>query len=178
VAAIATLVYTSGCFKSGAEMTREIVGKLQAAPGDQYGIVVSRYHEEVTGKLLEGALGTLGRHGVADQSLTVAWVPGSFEISILADRMAKSGRFAAVIALGAVVQGETEHHDYINHAVASSLSLTSQNTGVPVLFGVLTCRNMDQALARAGGPVGNKGAEAALAAIETVSVLRQLGEGN
>jgi 6,7-dimethyl-8-ribityllumazine synthase len=158
-------------------MTRELIGKLQAGPGDRYGVVVSRYHEEITGRLLEGALGTLCRHGVDDNAVTVAWVPGAFEIPVVADQMAKSGRFAGVIALGAVVQGETDHHDYINHAVAAGLSMTSQNTGVPVLFGVLTCRNMEQALARAGGPVGNKGAEAALAALETVNVLRQLNEG-
>ncbi|SFI40639.1 6,7-dimethyl-8-ribityllumazine synthase [Planctomicrobium piriforme] len=157
-------------------MPHEIVGKLRTEPGDRYGIVVSRYHEQVTQRLLDGAVETLARHGLDPAAITVAWVPGSFELPVVADRMAKQGQFAAVIALGAVVQGETEHHDYINHAVAQGFAVTSQNTGVPVLFGVLTCRNMDQALARAGGAVGNKGAEAALAAIETVSVLKQLGQ--
>jgi len=155
-------------------MASQIIGKLQTQPQHQYGIVVSRYHEQITRKLLEGATGTLERHGLPASHISIAWVPGAFEIPIVADRMAKFGNFAAVIALGAVVQGETDHHDYINHAVALGLSSTSLNTGVPVLFGVLTCRNMEQALARAGGTVGNKGAEAAMAAIETVSVLNQI----
>ena len=156
-------------------MTRELVGKMTVEGGDRYAVVVSRYHEEITGKLLDGATGTLQRHGIADDNITVAWVSGSFELTVVADRMARSGQFAAVIALGAVVQGETEHHDYINHAVAQGLTATAQNTGLPVLFGVLTCRTMEQARARAGGTVGNKGSEAALAAIETVNVLRQIG---
>lgn len=155
-------------------MPQEIIGKLQAGSGDRYAIAVSRYHEQVTQPLLEGAEKTLVRHGVNSDAITVAWVPGSFELSVVADRLAKTGNYVAVIALGAVVQGETDHHDYINHAVAQGFVTTSQNTGVPVLFGVLTCRNMEQALARAGGAVGNKGAEAAVAALETVSVLKQL----
>jgi 6,7-dimethyl-8-ribityllumazine synthase len=156
-------------------MPREIIGKLRIDANDRYGIVVSRYHEDVTRRLLEGAIGTLERHGLSQEALTIAWVPGAFEIPVVADRMAAQGDYVAVIALGAVVQGETDHHDYINHTIAQGFAFTSQNTGVPVLFGVLTCRNMEQALARAGGTVGNKGAEAALAAIETVSVLKQLG---
>ncbi len=155
-------------------MPHEIVGKLQVDAGDRYAIVVSRYHEEVTQRLLDGAVQTLTRHGHPLETLTVAWVPGSFELPVVADRAAKSGKYQAVIALGAVVQGETDHHDYINHAVAQGFAITAQQTGIPVLFGVLTCKNMDQALARAGGAVGNKGAEAALAAIETVSVLKQI----
>ncbi len=155
-------------------MPREIIGKLQAEPSDRYAIAVSRYHEQVTQPLLDGAKETLVRHGVSPDAITVAWVPGSFELSVVTDRLAKTGNYVAVIALGAVVQGETDHHDYINHAVAQGFVTTSQNTGVPVLFGVLTCRNMEQALARAGGAVGNKGAEAAVAALETVSVLKQL----
>lgn len=155
-------------------MPSEIIGKLQIYSHHHYGIVVSRYHEEITQRLLDGATGTLQRHGLNMENLTIAWVPGAFEIPVVADRMAKSGRFVAVIALGAVVQGDTDHHDYINHSVAQGFAETSRETGVPILFGVLTCRNMEQALARAGGPVGNKGAEAAVAAIETVSVLAQL----
>ncbi|WP_437223269.1 6,7-dimethyl-8-ribityllumazine synthase [Planctomicrobium sp. SH661] len=155
-------------------MATQIIGKLDTQPHHRYGIVVSRYHEEVTRRLLEGAVGTLERHGLDSESITIAWVPGSFEIPVVADAMANSGKFVAVIALGAVVQGDTDHHDYINHAVAQGLAVSSRKSGVPVLFGVLTCRNMEQAMARAGGAVGNKGAEAALAAIETVSVLEQL----
>jgi 6,7-dimethyl-8-ribityllumazine synthase len=159
-------------------MRREIVGKLRIGASQHYGIVVSRYHEEITGRLLDGAIETLLRHGLTEDRLTVVWVPGSFELTVVADQLAKRSNVSAVIALGAVVQGETEHHDYINHAVAQGFVSTSQNTGVPVLFGVLTCRNMEQARARAGGAVGNKGAEAALAAIETVSVLSQLESAN
>jgi len=153
----------------------ELTGKLKADSQDQYAIAVSRYHEEITQRLLDGARETLVRHGVSEDRITIAWVPGSFELSVVADRLAKSGRFVAVLALGAVVQGETEHHDYINHSVAQGFVQTAQNTGVPVLFGVLTCRNMEQAFARAGGAVGNKGSEAATAALETVSVLKQIG---
>ncbi len=153
---------------------QEFVGKLHVSPGNRYGIVVSRYHEGITQRLLEGAVGTLERHGLSGDDVVIVWAPGAFELPVIADQMAKTGRFVAVIALGAVVQGETEHHEYINHAVAHAFAAIGQSTGVPVLFGVLTCRNMEQAYARAGGAVGNKGAEAALAAIETVSVLKQL----
>jgi 6,7-dimethyl-8-ribityllumazine synthase len=155
-----------------------ILGKMHADDGDRYGIVVSRYHEQVTQRLLEGAVGTLERHGVANEAIVVAWVPGAFEIPTAAQHMARSRKYAAVIALGAVVQGETDHHDYINHAVAQGLVTVSRETGVPVLFGVLTCRTMEQALDRAGGSLGNKGAEAAQAAIELVSVLKQLGRAH
>lgn len=160
--------------RSVEKMAEQLTGKLIAPRGARFGIAVSRYHEEITRRLLEGALGSLTRHGVTEESVTVAWVPGAFELPVVADRLAASGEFAAVIALGAVVQGETEHHDYINHAVAQALMDIGQKTGVPVLFGVLTCRTMEQALARAGGQVGNKGSEAALAALELVHVLGQL----
>jgi len=155
-------------------MVQQIIGKLRAVPEDRYAIVVSRYHEEVTRPLYQGAVETLIRHGVPEDHIVAAWVPGSYELSVVASQMAHSKRYAAVIALGAVVQGDTDHHDYINHAVALGLTQAAQNSGVPVLFGVLTCRNMDQALQRAGGNMGNKGAEAALAAIETANVLKQL----
>jgi len=119
---------------------------------------------------------TLLRHGAADDKLTIVHVPGSFEIPLVADRLAKSGKYAAVICLGAVIQGQTTHHDYINHQVAAGLREASLQSGVPVTFGVLTCQTMEQAIDRAGGKAGNKGNEAALAAIEMISVLRQLGE--
>lgn len=155
-------------------MPHEISGKMLANPDDRFAIVVSRFNELVTQRLLEGAVSTLTRHGVPEDAMTVAWVPGSFELPVITRQLAESGKFAAVIALGAVIQGETDHHEYINHAVAQALMVTSQNSGVPVLFGVLTCRTMEQAFNRAGGKAGNKGSEAALAAIETVSVLNQL----
>ena len=126
--------------------------------------------------MLDGAVDTLRRHGVDDEKISIAHVPGSFEIPIVADRFARTGKYAAVICLGAVIQGETTHHEYINHQVAAGIMQISRETGVPAIFGVLTCQTTDQALARAGGKAGNKGAESALAAIETVNVLRQIGE--
>jgi 6,7-dimethyl-8-ribityllumazine synthase len=158
-------------------MTPSISGNMLAQTGDRYAIVVSRFNELVTQRLLEGARDTLRRHGVAEESITVVWVPGSFELPVVVRRLAASGDYAAVLALGAVIQGETDHHDYINHAVAQGLMSASENFDIPILFGVLTCRTMEQALDRAGGKAGNKGTEAALAAIETVHVLKQIGGG-
>lgn len=155
-------------------MAEQVTGNLQVDSDDRYAIVVSRYNEGVTRKLLDGALETFQRRGVDDSRLLVAWVPGAFEIPIVADRLAKSGQFVAVCCLGAVIQGETSHHEYINHQVAAGITQSARETGVPVLFGVLTCPTLEHALARAGGKVGNKGSEAALAAIEMVSVLKQL----
>lgn len=146
---------------------------VRSLPGDRYGIVVSSYHRDITQRLLAGAVDVLRRQGVEIQTV---WAPGAFELPILADRMARTGKFVAVIILGAVIQGETDHHDYINHAVAQGITHSSQNTGVPILFGLLTCRNMDQAHQRAGGSAGNKGAEAAQAALETVAGLREIDE--
>lgn len=148
---------------------------LRASPGDCYAIVVSRFNETITTQLLAGASETLQRHGVAAENITVAWVPGSFELPIVCDRLAASGQYVAVIALGAVIQGETSHHEYINTATAQGLMQTGLQHQLPVLFGVLTCHSMEQALDRAGGKAGNKGVEAALAAIETVNVLRKCG---
>ncbi|RLS53533.1 MAG: 6,7-dimethyl-8-ribityllumazine synthase [Planctomycetota bacterium] len=152
-----------------------IEGPMLAQPGDSFAIVVSRFNDLVTGRLLEGAISTLKRHGASVDRVTAVWVPGAFELPLVAGRLAATKKYAAVIALGAVIQGNTTHHEYINHATAQGLMRAGQDTGVPVLFGVLTCESMEQALDRAGGKVGNKGAEAALAAIETVSVLRQIG---
>tara|TARA_R110002111_G_scaffold191869_1_gene258117 strand:+ start:5113 stop:5595 length:483 start_codon:yes stop_codon:yes gene_type:complete len=139
-------------------------------------IVVSRWNELITRKLLEGALETVRRHGGSEENITVAWVPGSFELPLAADRLAKSGRYQAVCCLGAVIQGSTMHHDYINHQVAAGIMRSSQESGVPVLFGVLTCETMEQALDRAGGKVGNKGSEAALAAIEMINLLQSIDQ--
>lgn len=155
-------------------MKKTVSGNMLASGEDRFAIVVSRFNDLITERLLHGAVETLQRHGADAESITVVRVPGSFELPVVAGKLAESRQFSAVIALGAVIQGETDHHDYINHAVAQGLMSVSQNFGVPVLFGVLTCRNMEQALDRAGGKAGNKGTEAALAAIETVNVLRQL----
>ena len=150
-----------------------IEGKLIA--GDEhYAIVVARFNELVTKRLLEGALGTFRDRCVKPDRLTVIWVPGSFELPLIADRLAKSKKYAAVCCLGAVVQGETSHHEYINQQMAAGIMRAGLESGVPVLFGVLTCSSMEQALDRAGGRVGNKGSDSALAAIEMVNVLKQL----
>ena len=141
---------------------------------DHFAIIVSRFNDLVTRRLLDGALDTFRRHGAKDEQLTVVWVPGAFELPQMAQHLAATKMFAAIIALGAVIQGETTHHDYINHQVAAGLMRTAQETGIPVLFGVLTCGDLDQALNRAGGKAGNKGTEAALAAIEMVNTLKLL----
>ena len=155
-------------------MAEQISGKLIAEESDRYGIVISRFNDLVTSRLLDGAIGTLQRHGVDAEAISVVWVSGSFELPIAVDRLVQTGKFSAILALGAVIQGETDHHEYINHAVANGLMTASQKSGIPVLFGVLTCRTMEQALDRSGGKAGNKGSEAALAALETVSVLKQI----
>lgn len=134
-------------------------------------IVVSRFNELITERLLAGAVDTFRRHGLADDRITVVRVPGSFEIPLPAKRLAESGQFAAVVCLGAVIQGETSHHEYINHPMAAAIMQSGLTSGIPVTFGVLTCQSMDQALDRAGGKAGNKGIEASLAAIEMINLL-------
>lgn len=150
-----------------------IEGQLLALPG-QYAVIVSRFNDLITKRLLEGATDTLRRHGVPEADITCVMVPGAFEIPLVADQLARSGKYRAVICLGAVIQGQTSHHEYINHQVAAGILQASLASRVPVTFGVLTCESMEQALDRAGGKAGNKGHEAALAAIELVSVLNQL----
>jgi 6,7-dimethyl-8-ribityllumazine synthase len=150
-----------------------IEGQLIA--GDEhYAIVVARFNDLVTRRLLDGALDTFRRHGVKDDRLTVVWVPGSFELPLVADKLVQSKQYAAVCCLGAVIQGETSHHEYINHQMAHGIMQAGLDSGIPVMFGVLTCSSMEQALDRAGGKGGNKGSEAALAAIEMVNVVQQL----
>ena len=128
----------------------------------------------MTERLLEGAIDTIRRHGGSDDQITVVRVPGSFELPLAAKSLVNSGRCGAVVCLGAVIQGQTTHHDYINHQVAAAIMDLGQASSIPVTFGVLTCQTMEQALDRAGGKVGNKGHEATLAAIEMVNVLKQI----
>jgi len=144
------------------------------APLDRFAIVVSRWNEAITHKLLDGAVSMLAQHGVADEAIDVAWVPGSFEIPLVAQRMAASGNYSAVICLGTVIRGETSHDQHINRAVSLAMSQIALATNVPVLFGVLTCETMEQAIHRAGGNVGNKGAECAEAALHMVGLLKNL----
>lgn len=141
---------------------------------DRFGIVVAKWNEAITRKLLDGAVATLREHGVADDAIDVAWVPGSFEIPLVAQRLAESGRYQAVICLGAVIRGETTHDQHINRAVSTAFCQIALATNVPVLFGVLTCETMEQAIHRSGGNVGNKGVECAEAALQMVGLLKNL----
>jgi 6,7-dimethyl-8-ribityllumazine synthase len=141
---------------------------------DRFAIVVSRWNESVTRRLLDGAVSTLREHGVADDSIDVAWVPGSWEIPLAAKRLAESGKYCAVLCLGAVIRGETTHDQHINRAVSLAISELALSANLPVLFGVLTCDTMEQAIHRAGGNVGNKGSECAHAAVHMVGLLKNL----
>ncbi len=154
-------------------MVRELKGGLQGA-GLRVGLVVGRFNESITSNLLQGALQGLTAHGVRDKDVTVVWVPGSFEIPLAARRLAKNGNVDAVVCLGAVIRHETDHYKYVAGEAARGIADAGRETGVPVVFGVLTTDNEAQALERAGGAKGNKGYDAALAAIEMVNLLRQL----
>ena len=146
----------------------------EVSSADRLAIVVARFNESVTRKLLDGAVDTLHEHGVTDDAIDVAWVPGAWEIPLVAQRLAESGRYQAVICLGAVIRGETSHDQQINRAVSVAISQIGLATGIPVLFGVLTCETMEQAIHRAGGNVGNKGSECAAAALEMIGLLKNL----
>jgi 6,7-dimethyl-8-ribityllumazine synthase len=140
----------------------------------RFAIVVSRYNEHITAKLLAGAVETLRAAGIADDALDVAWVPGAWEIPLVAQRLARSTNYVAVLCLGAVIRGETTHDEHINRQVSLSLGQLALETGLPVLFGVLTCNTLEQAIHRAGGNAGNKGVECAEAALEMVRLLGKL----
>jgi len=144
------------------------------AKGRRLAVVAAIFNEMVVSKLVEGALACLRQHGVTEDDLIVVWAPGAFELPLLAKRLAESGRFDAVICLGAVVRGETPHFDYVAAETARGMQQVSLSTGVPVVFGVLTTDNVAQALDRAGGKHGNKGWDSAMAAMQMVSVLDQL----
>lgn len=137
-------------------------------------VVVARWNEFVTRKLLDGAVSTLHERGVAESDVVVAWVPGAFEVPTAAKWAASSGKFDAVICLGAVIRGETAHFEYVAGGAAEGIAAVSRETGVPVMFGVLTVESVEQALARAGGKDGHKGSESALAAIEMANLRRML----
>ena len=141
---------------------------------DRYAIVVAQWNRSVTNKLLEGAIATLRAAGVPNDQIDVAWVPGSWEIPIVAQRMAASARYAAVICLGAVVRGETSHDQHINRGVSLAISQIALQFDLPVLLGILTCESMEQAIDRAGGKHGNKGSECAEAALAMVGLLKNL----
>jgi len=152
---------------------KEIKGQVQAGKGS-YAIVVSRFNEFITAKLLSGAIDCLRRHGADDDQISVVWVPGACEITIVAKKLAQSGKYVAVICLGAVIRGQTSHYDYICQQVSRGIGQINYDTAVPTIFGVLTCDTLEQAVERAGTKMGNAGAEAALTAMETVSVIKQI----
>lgn len=149
-------------------------GKVVAPKGMKVGIVASRFNEIIVNKLLAGAVDGLVRHGVEEEDITAAWVPGAFEIPVMAARMAKSGRYDAVICVGAVIRGDTTHYDYVCNEVSKGVAQVGLSTGIPVLFGVITTENIEQAIARAGSKAGNKGYDCALSAIEMVNLLNQM----
>ena len=160
-------------------MPKIISAKADTAPADgRFAIVVSRYNESITSKLLDGAVETLTAAGVPDDNIEVAWVPGAWEIPLLAAEAVCGERFTAVICLGAVIRGETTHDEHINRQVSLSLGQISIESGVPVAFGVLTCNTLEQAIHRSGGNVGNKGVEAASAALEMANLLANLRSDN
>ena len=154
-------------------MINEIKGQLEAGKA-KYAIVVSRFNEFITSKLLGGAIDSLQRHGADDDQITVVWVPGSVEIPLAAKKLASSGKYNAVICLGAVIRGQTGHFEYVCQQVSRGIGQINYDTGVPAVFGVLTCETIEQAIERAGTKQGNAGANAALSAIEMTNLLGQI----
>lgn len=149
-------------------------GKVVAPEGMKVGIVASRFNEIIVSKLLGGAVDGLMRHGVEEENITAAWVPGAFEIPVVAAKMARSGKYDAVICVGAVIRGDTTHYDYVCNEVSKGVAQVGLSAGIPVLFGVITTENIEQAVARAGSKAGNKGYDCALSAIEMVNLLGQM----
>ena len=149
-------------------------GMLVAKEGLKVGIVVARFNEFITNKLLGGAVDGLTRHGVADENITTAWVPGAFEIPLIAEKMAKSGKYDAIICLGAVIRGATSHYDYVCNEVSKGVAQVGLQAEIPVLFGVVTTENIEQAIERAGTKAGNKGYDCALSAIEMANLIQQI----
>ena len=149
-------------------------GKL-VSKNIKIGIVAARFNEFITAKLLSGAIDGLLRHEVPEDNIHVAWVPGAFEISLIASKMANSGKYDAIICLGAVIRGSTSHYDYVCNEVSKGIAAVSLESGIPVMFGVLTTENIEQAIERAGTKAGNKGYDCAVGAIEMVNLVREVG---
>ena len=154
-------------------MIEEIKGRIAAGKG-KYAIVVSRFNEFVTSKLLGGAIDCLQRHGAADEQIRVVWVPGACEVTIAAKKLAESGRYVAILCLGAVIRGQTGHYDAVCQQVVRGIGQINYDTGVPTVFGVLTCESLEQAIERAGTKMGNAGADAATTAMEMAHVTEQM----
>ena len=151
-----------------------IEGKVVAPEGMCVGIVAARFNEIIVNKLLGGAVDGLVRHGVDEKNITAAWVPGAFEIPVIASKMAQSGKYDAIICVGAVIRGDTTHYDYVCNEVYKGIAQVGMATGVPTLFGVVTTENVEQAILRAGSKAGNKGYDCALSAIEMVNLMKKL----
>lgn len=151
-----------------------VEGKVVAQEGMRVGIVASRFNSFIVQKLLEGAVDGLVRHGVAEENITACWVPGAFEIPVVAQQMANSGKYDAVICVGAVIRGSTSHYEYVCAEVSKGIAAAGMQSGRPVLFGVITTENIEQAIERAGSKAGNKGYDCALSAIEMVNLMGQL----
>ena len=147
---------------------------LLTVTNEKFCIVISRFNEFIGGKLLSGAVDELKRHGVDDSNIDVVWCPGAFEIPLVAKKCAKSGKYSAVITLGAVIKGATSHYDYVCAEVSKGVASVSPETGVPVIFGILTTENLEQAIERAGTKAGNKGADAAKSAIEMANLVSRI----
>ena len=139
------------------------------------GIAATRFNEFITSKLLGGALDCLKRHDIPDDAIEVVWVPGAFEIPLIASKMAKTGKYDAIICLGAVIRGDTTHYDYVCSEVSKGIASVSLESGIPVMFGVLTTENIEQAIERAGTKAGNKGYDCAMSAIEMINLIREIG---
>ena len=153
-----------------------INGNVVAPEGMKVAIVASRFNEIITNKLLGGAVDGLVRHGMDEENITAVWVPGAFEIPTIAKKLAESGKYDAVICVGAVIRGQTSHYDYVCNEVSKGIAQVSLQTGVPVMFGIVTTENIEQAVARAGSKAGNKGYDCALGAIEMVNLNKCLSE--
>jgi 6,7-dimethyl-8-ribityllumazine synthase len=154
-------------------MARTIQGKLDAT-GIRFAIVIGRFNSFISDRLLSGALDALERNGAASENITVVWVPGSFEVALAAKKLAMSGNYDAVICLGALLQGETPHFEHISSTVTKGIGNVGLESGIPVIYGILTCNTLEQAIERAGLKSGNRGFDAALSAIEMVQVIKQL----
>lgn len=151
-----------------------VEGKVVADENMKVAIVASRFNEIIVNKLLGGAVDGLVRHGVEEKNITAAWVPGAFEIPLIAQKLAESGKYDAVLCVGAVIRGQTSHYDYVCNEVSKGIAQVSLNSKIPVLFGIVTTENIEQAIARAGSKAGNKGYDCALSAIEMVNLLHQI----
>ncbi len=153
-------------------MSKVIEGMLTVT-NEKFCIIVARFNEFIGSKLLSGAIDELKRHGASEDNIDIVWVPGAFEIPLIAKKAAKTGKYNAIITLGAVIKGSTSHYDYVCAEVSKGTAAVSLETGIPVIFGVLTCDNIEQAIERAGTKAGNKGSDAAKSAIEMANIVKQ-----